>query len=85
MKAQARLRRLAYRNPDEELGERYHSSPEVLRLLNPGLNFRREGQAIWAPNIHSIRKSLRRRFRAFPATSKTLVKSELCVALRFQA
>jgi lipoprotein-anchoring transpeptidase ErfK/SrfK len=55
LKAQARLRRLAYRNPDEELGERYHSSPEVLRLLNQGLNFRREGQAIWAPNIHSIK------------------------------
>lgn len=55
MKAQTRLRRLAYRNPDEELGERYHSTPDVLRLLNPGLNLRKEGQAIWAPNIHSIK------------------------------
>ncbi len=53
MKAQARLRRLGYRNPNEELGERYHSSPELLHVLNPGASFRRKGQTIWVPNIHS--------------------------------
>jgi lipoprotein-anchoring transpeptidase ErfK/SrfK len=55
MKAQARLRRLAYRNPEEGLGERYHTSPEVLRALNPGVNFRKKGQPIWVPNIHSTK------------------------------
>ncbi len=55
MQAQARLRRLAYRNPDEELGERYHSSPEVLRALNPSVSFRRKGQPVWVPNIHSTK------------------------------
>ncbi len=51
LKAQARLRRLSYRNPDEELGERYHASPALLRALNPGGRFR-QGQQIWVPNIH---------------------------------
>jgi lipoprotein-anchoring transpeptidase ErfK/SrfK len=53
MKAQAHLRRLSYRNADEELGEMYHSSPELLHALNPGLKVFKSGQRIWAPNIHS--------------------------------
>ena len=53
MKAQTRLHRLSYRNADEELGEIYHSSPELLHALNPGMKFKNLGQRIWVPNIHS--------------------------------
>jgi lipoprotein-anchoring transpeptidase ErfK/SrfK len=53
MKAQAHLHRLSYRNADEELGEMYHSSPELLHALNPGLKVFKSGQRIWVPNIHS--------------------------------
>ena len=53
MKAQAHLPRLSYRNADEELGEMYHSSPELLHALNPGMKVFKSGQRIWVPNIHS--------------------------------
>ena len=53
MKAQAHLHRLSYRNADEALGEMYHSSPELLHALNPGMKFWKPGQRIWVPNIHS--------------------------------
>lgn len=53
MEEKSQLQTLGYKNLDEELGERYHSSPALLHSLNPGVSFDREGQAIWVPNIHS--------------------------------
>lgn len=53
MKAQAHVHRLSYRNADEKLGELYHSSPQLLHALNPGMKFSKAGQRIWVPNIHS--------------------------------
>jgi lipoprotein-anchoring transpeptidase ErfK/SrfK len=33
---QAKLKRLAYRNPEEELAERFHMDQDLLKALNPG-------------------------------------------------
>ena len=42
---------LGYASPLEEIGEKFHSSPELLRALNPGANFEQEGQQLTVPNV----------------------------------
>jgi lipoprotein-anchoring transpeptidase ErfK/SrfK len=53
MMAQAELPALSYSSPLEELSERFHSSPDVMRALSPGSSFDRAGEHIKAPNITS--------------------------------
>jgi lipoprotein-anchoring transpeptidase ErfK/SrfK len=47
---QAKLPAMSYSSPLEELGERFHSSPAVLRALNPKADFGKAGGQITAPN-----------------------------------
>lgn len=47
---QARLQALGYSDLTEKLAERYHTTPDTLRALNPGFN-PREGAHIVVPNI----------------------------------
>jgi lipoprotein-anchoring transpeptidase ErfK/SrfK len=47
---QSKLPALAYRNPLEALGEKFHASPQLLQQLNPGGAFAR-GERIMVPNI----------------------------------
>jgi lipoprotein-anchoring transpeptidase ErfK/SrfK len=47
---QANLQALGYRTPLEMLAERFHSTPELLKRLNPGANFT-EGETITVPNV----------------------------------
>ncbi len=49
---QANLPALGYQSPLEELGEMFHSSPALLRKLNPGVDFSSAGTEIKAPNVH---------------------------------
>ena len=51
MMEQAKLPELAYTSPLEELGERFHSSPDLLKALNPGADFSNAGQALMVPNV----------------------------------
>ncbi len=51
----AGLEKLSYTSVEEELGERYHVSPKLLRALNPDVRFDQEGQQIWVPNVHSVK------------------------------
>ncbi len=51
MEAQAKLAYLGYASPVEELGEKFHASPEVLSALNPGANFELAGQVVTVPNV----------------------------------
>jgi lipoprotein-anchoring transpeptidase ErfK/SrfK len=51
MKGKSELPYLGYASPLEEIGEKFHSSPEVLRSLNPGANFEKEGQRLTVPNV----------------------------------
>lgn len=44
--AMAHLRRLNYRNVQEELAEKFHISPELLRAMNPRERFKKRGGTI---------------------------------------
>jgi lipoprotein-anchoring transpeptidase ErfK/SrfK len=48
---QAALDALSYRTPLEAIAERFHSSPALLRQLNPGATFQRAGERIMVPNV----------------------------------
>jgi lipoprotein-anchoring transpeptidase ErfK/SrfK len=50
---QAKLPELSYTSAIEELGERFHTSPAVLRKLNPGTNFNQAGQPMMGPNVQT--------------------------------
>ncbi|HYR87508.1 MAG TPA: L,D-transpeptidase [Terriglobia bacterium] len=47
----AKLQALGYQSPLELLGEKFHVSPKVLRLLNKGKAFDKEGEEILVPNV----------------------------------
>jgi lipoprotein-anchoring transpeptidase ErfK/SrfK len=51
MEEQAKLEYLGYASVLEELGEKFHSSPELLSALNPGANFELAGQLLTVPNV----------------------------------
>jgi lipoprotein-anchoring transpeptidase ErfK/SrfK len=51
MKAQAALPALGYTSPLEELSERFHASPALMRALNPNADFRQAGQQLNVPNV----------------------------------
>lgn len=50
---QAKLDCLCYSSPIEELAERFHTVPEVLRQLNPTADFDalQPGTVLWVPNV----------------------------------
>jgi hypothetical protein len=54
MYAKAKLGCLCYESPMELLSERFHVMPDVLRQLNPDVDFDAlaEGARIWVPNVH---------------------------------
>ncbi|HJU19028.1 MAG TPA: L,D-transpeptidase family protein [Stellaceae bacterium] len=47
----ARLPRLFYRTPQQELSERFHMSEQLLAELNPGTNFAQPGTPITVANV----------------------------------
>jgi lipoprotein-anchoring transpeptidase ErfK/SrfK len=47
---QAKLPALGYESPLDGLGEKFHSSPSLLKALNPDSKFDTEGEPILAPN-----------------------------------
>ena len=51
MKAQAKLPALGYASPLEELAERFHASPALLRALNPNADLRQVGLQLNVPNV----------------------------------
>ena len=51
MKDKAKLRMLGYASVAEALGEKFHVSPSLLGLLNPGKDFGRVGEEIVVPNV----------------------------------
>lgn len=44
--AMAKLDRLGYRRPSEALAERFHMDEDLLKALNPGVDFARAGQRV---------------------------------------
>jgi lipoprotein-anchoring transpeptidase ErfK/SrfK len=55
LQGMARLHRLAYRNALELLAEKFHTSEDVLKDLNPGKLFDRAGTVISVPNVANAR------------------------------
>ncbi len=53
MEEKAKLERLGYTSLLEMLGERYHSTPEFLQLLNPQVRFA-AGEKIRVPNVRAV-------------------------------
>ena len=55
MADKARLPALGYASLLEALGEKFHSSPALLRRLNPGKSFARAGEQLLVPNVTPAR------------------------------
>ncbi len=51
MMEMANLKSLPYGSPVDELAERFHSSQQLLRKLNPGKSFEAAGTQILVPNV----------------------------------
>jgi lipoprotein-anchoring transpeptidase ErfK/SrfK len=47
----AKLSKLGFESPIEGLGEKFHASPRLLRALNPGETFAKEGVEIQVPMV----------------------------------
>src|SRR5207237_1316458 len=47
----ARLKWLGYESPEQQLGEIFHTNPELLAALNPGVSFAKAGQRILVPHV----------------------------------
>ena len=66
MMQQAQLPSLGYQSAAEELGERFHASPRLLAVMNPGKQLDRAGEQIMAPNVT----------RSAPATAASVAVSK---------
>jgi lipoprotein-anchoring transpeptidase ErfK/SrfK len=51
---QGNFKRLDYRNALEELGEKFHTSPALLKRINPEATFTRAGERVMVPNVEVI-------------------------------
>jgi hypothetical protein len=53
-RAKAAMERLGYTSPRELLAEKFHMSEDLLRKLNPGASFDKEGQEIVVANVERV-------------------------------
>src|SRR5579864_7028539 len=54
----AKMKWLGFETPEEELGEKFHSSPKLLAELNPGKRMDTAGVRISVPNVRHIAGAL---------------------------
>jgi lipoprotein-anchoring transpeptidase ErfK/SrfK len=57
LRDQAKLKRLAYQNPEEELAERFHMDRDLLKALNPGKRFAEAGTTLVVAAVDLRKKS----------------------------
>jgi lipoprotein-anchoring transpeptidase ErfK/SrfK len=50
----AKMKWLGFETPEEELGEKFHSSPKLLAGLNPGKKLDTAGEQISVPNVRHL-------------------------------
>ncbi|MGA2197757.1 MAG: L,D-transpeptidase family protein [Bryobacteraceae bacterium] len=67
----AKMKWLGFETPQEELGERFHSSPELLAELNPDKKLDAAGERISVPNVR--RAAVRLALRVVVSKSKRTV------------
>ena len=74
MMAKSKLDALGYTSVEEALGEKFHSSPALLKKLNPGKDLGQAGTELVVPNVTDV---------AAPAKAAKVIvdKSDLTVAL----
>src|SRR4029450_3798127 len=53
-RAKAAMERLGYKSPRELLAEKFHMNEDLLRKLNPGASFDKEGQEIVVANVERV-------------------------------
>jgi lipoprotein-anchoring transpeptidase ErfK/SrfK len=74
MEAQQKLKSLGYESIHEALGERFHSSPALLKKLNPQADFGKAGTELQVPNVGGL--------PALPKAAKVVIdKSDSTLAL----
>jgi lipoprotein-anchoring transpeptidase ErfK/SrfK len=54
----AKMKWLGFETPEEELGEKFHSSPKLLAELNPGKKWDTVGVRISVPNVRHVAAAL---------------------------
>lgn len=79
-RALAKLKHVGYANPQEELAEKFHMNPALLRALNPGADFSKSGTVLTVakPNDGTLGGSVRKvqvdktneQVRAYDASGK---------------
>ena len=67
--AKSRLDALPFSSVEEMLGEKFHSSPGLLRKLNPGADFKGAGTVLTVPNVPDI--------ASLPTPSEVVVSKSL--------
>jgi lipoprotein-anchoring transpeptidase ErfK/SrfK len=67
--AKSRLDALPYASVEEMLGEKFHSSPALIRELNPGADFATAGTVLAVPNVESA--------QALPVPAEVVVVKSL--------
>ena len=72
MRSKAKLKTLGYQTSLEQLGERFHTSPALLRLLNPGRTFNRAGETLIVPNVHAAPPAVKAGRIVVDGTAKTV-------------
>jgi lipoprotein-anchoring transpeptidase ErfK/SrfK len=72
MRSKAKLKSLGYESSLEELGERFHASPALIRMLNPGATLNRAGATLVVPNVHTAPPAIKAGRIEVDGTSHTL-------------
>jgi lipoprotein-anchoring transpeptidase ErfK/SrfK len=75
MDAKAKLPALGYSSPLEELGERFHTTPELLKRLNPRAQFAAAGEQILVPNARPLPADVKDKSQVPPDTEIYVSKS----------
>ena len=57
MMEKAKLNYLGYTSPLEELAERFHVNPQILKTLNPRATFNTAGEMLIVPAVHAPREA----------------------------
>jgi lipoprotein-anchoring transpeptidase ErfK/SrfK len=55
LKKMAKLKRLGYTSPVELVSEKFHMSPRLLKQLNPGVDFKRQGAQVVVAKVAGLK------------------------------
>ena len=85
---QSKLNALNYRSPLEEIAERFHASPSLLKQLNAAATFDQVGQQVMVPNVEVVdvppdgtpaEQAAKRGRRGNPTTNSAQTKAQVTI------